>query len=234
MWVLWLASCADSEAERLRAALAAPDLASASAACERLADPGRDSCLVSALERFDGLAPASCDAVRAPLWQGECRFQYAERLALQGEAAAAFVACQGTPFHRECGYHLLRGVARGVLDASPAEAADALAPWRRVPGLDDAPRLFWKAWFRERRRADQGLDPTGCPEASCEQAARESYLESLRAVHHADPADFCASPPVPVRGWAATETTAAWQARWVADTCARAVTPPQEAIAPPP
>ncbi len=233
-WALWLAACADSEAERLRVALAAPDLATAAAACEGLADPGRDSCLVGALERFDSLAPAACEAVRTPLWQGECRFQYAERLAGEGQAAAAFVACQATPFRRECGYHLLREVARGVLDGTPEAAGAALSPWRQVPGLDDAPRLFWKAWFRERRRAEQALDPEGCPEQACEQAARESYFESLRALHRAAPEEFCAAAPASVSGWAATEATAAWQARWVAHACQRDGAGRQEAIPPTP
>ncbi len=225
-----LAGCADSEAQRLRDALAAPDLVTATVSCDALASPGRDSCLVAVLERFESLAPAACDTVRTPLWQGECRFQYAERLARQGQAAAAFVACQATPFHRECGYHLLREVARGVLDATPAEAAAALSPWRDVEGLNDAPRLFWKAWFRERRRAEQSLDPGGCPEASCVQAAKESYFESLRALHHAAPLAFCSAPAASVPGWAATDTTSAWQARWVADACGQR----QEAIPPAP
>lgn len=218
---LILLACAPSQAELQAQAYAAADHASAVSTCARMTPAGADPCRVEAAERFGRLEPADCDAVQTEPWRSECGFQYAERLARAGRAEEAFVVCTSTRFSRECGYHLLREVARGVVDQDVGGAAAALEPWRTVPGVGDAPRLYWKAWFRERRRSERPADPTGCPDESCTVAARESYFEGLRALHHADRAGFCAGAPPPVPGWAATATTDEWARRWADDACAR-------------
>lgn len=215
-----LTGCQPSEAEVLVAAAAAVDHAGAVAACERLAGVPRDECLVGQAERFSAGAVA-CEAVVDARWNGECRFQLAERLVRTGEAAEAMELCVATPFARECSYHLLREAARGVILQPPAEAAAALDAWRSMPGAADSPRLFWKAYFRERRGADLDDDPTTCPDDVCRRGARETYFESVRALYKSDRAAFCAAPPTTISGWVDTPETAEWLATWTRDTCAR-------------
>ena len=216
-----LGGCGPSRAELAHDAAQAALHDDALAACARMAPLDADVCRVDAAARFGRLEVGDCDAVNDPTWAGECRFQYAERLARAGRAAEAFAACTTTPFSRECDYHLLREVVRAAPEVPLADAATALDPWRDLPGLRDAPRLYWKAWFRERRRAGAEVDPAACPEPACLEGAKQSYFENLRGLHRADRAAFCAAVPESVPGWASTETTAAWKAAWAADTCAR-------------
>lgn len=229
-----LLACGESEAVRLERALSAADFPSALAACAELAPPRADRCRVEVAELHRQNDDAACAAVVDPFWRDECAFQRAERLAAAGEAEAAMALCAPTRFARECTYHLLRYVARGVVGRSPAEAAAALAPWLTLPTVRDAPRLFWKAWFREGRAAGGEVSPEGCPDEVCFGAARETLFESLRAVHRADPVGFCASPPSGAVGWAAGPTVAGWSARWAADTCGQKAPGPAQAIPPPP
>ncbi len=231
---LLLGGCAPSEAVLLERALSAPDYGAAVAGCNALEGVRADRCRVevAALHGHDELA--ACALVEDPMWKDECVFQLAERLASRGEAGTAFELCSHTRFSRECSYHLLREVARGVLDRSPAEAAAALGPWRSVKGVGDASRLFWKAWFREGRAKGRRVSAEDCPEPECVDAARETLFESLRALHRADPAGFCARPPDAVEGWVWAGQAPEWSARWVADACARDASPSPRAIPPPP
>lgn len=215
-----MSACQPSEAEVLVSAAAATDHGGAVAACERLSGVARDECLVSQAERFAAGAEA-CEAVLDPKWNGECRFQLAERLVRAGQAAEAMTLCSATPFARECSYHLLREAARAVISQSPGEAAAALDAWRSMPGAADSPRLFWKAYFRERRGADLDDDPTTCPDDVCRRGARETFFETVRAVYRSDRAAFCAMPPTTVSGWLTTPETTEWLTTWSRDTCTR-------------
>ena len=224
--LLGLAACTPSTAERLQAAGAAPDLAAAFAACEGIGGEEGARCMVDQAERR-GADAELCAQIGPPKWAGECRFRAAERLVRSGDAEAAMSLCVSTPFARECSYHLLRESARSVLAAPPATAAAALVPWLAVPSAHDAPKLFWKAYFRERRSDGGTADPTGCPDEACAQAARETFFEAARATFRADREGFCAAPPPTLSGWAATAETEAWLSTWAADACTRDAAPPQ-------
>ena len=229
-----VAACGRSDADLLLEALSAADHAVAALACGRLSDVEADRCRVSVAALHHRDEAADCAAVVDPLWRDECDFQLAERFAVSGRAAEAVALCAGTRFVRECSYHLLREVARSTVGRSPLEAATALDPWRDLPTVRDAPRLFWKAWFREGRAAGGVVSPVGCPDAECEGAARETLFESLRALHRADPVGFCAAPPGSPPGWADAAMVASWAAHWSADTCARDAAAPPRAIPPSP
>lgn len=221
-----LGGCSPSEAERLAAADAAPDATTAATHCDTLPGEARDRCLVAQADRF-AVEAAWCDRVPDERWRGECRFRAAERLVRAGAPAAATALCLSTPFARECTYHLLRESARTVLDQPPATAAAALTPWLAEPGAHDAAKLYWKAYFRERRGSGAVDDPTGCPDEACTAAARETFYESVRATFRADRAGFCAAPPAEIQGWTVTPDTSAWLATWAGDACARDAAPPQ-------
>ena len=221
-----LGGCSPSEAEQLAAAGAAADASMAAALCDTLPGDSRDRCLVAQADRF-AVEAAWCDRVPGERWRGECRFRAAERLVRAGDPGAATALCVSTPFARECTYHLLRESARTVLDQPPATAAAALTPWLAEPGAHDAPKLYWKAYFRERRGSGAVDDPTGCPDEACTDAARETFFETVRATFRADRDGFCAAPPASVNGWAVTPDTSAWLATWADDACARAAAPPQ-------
>jgi hypothetical protein len=189
---------------------------------------------VDVAAQHDRREVADCGDLRLPLWRDECVFRLAERLARAGDATRAVEHCAATRFARECSYHLLREVARGVPPGDVGAATGALAPWRELPTVADAPRLFWKAWFREGRAGGAALRPDDCAESACEQAARETLYESLRALHRADPTGYCAAPPSGARGWSDTPRVQEWAAAWSADACARDARPPPRAIPPPP
>ncbi|MFZ5481314.1 MAG: hypothetical protein ACOZNI_31430 [Myxococcota bacterium] len=218
-----MAGCAaPTDAERLAVALAAPTFAEARAGCEDLADPG--PCLVAASERH-AAGRADCDAVADPLWRDECVFRYAERAAKAGERDAAVAACEATRFGRECTFHLIREGARAVLREDVATATAAIDPWRAVRLAPDAPRLFWKTWFRERLAAKIPVDPTPCADEDCRGGARDAVYTTMAAVARATEG-FCEAPtPTGTLGdrtlWVDGELTRAWVAEWVRSECLR-------------
>jgi hypothetical protein len=225
--------CARSDAELLQEALGADDHAQAAAACAQLGGVTGDRCRVDVAARHNRLDGAHCEPVSDPLWRDECAFQLAERLAVVGRPEEAVALCSGTRFARECSYHLLREVARGVL-GKPTEAAAALGAWEGMIPERDVARLFWKAWLREGRAAGAELNPEVCPDAACEAAARETLFESLRGQHRANREGFCASVAPPPPGWEETALVREWTTRWASDACARDASAPARAIPPPP
>lgn len=229
--LLLLGCAAPSDAAAYRAALHASDWDQARDACTEVDDPtSRADCLVAAMERFDRLGPEDCQLVPAGLWRDECVFLYAERLARAARVPEAVAACERTGFGRECAYHLLRAAARETVDEPPARAARMIAPYTGMSDAHDAPRLFWKAWFREQAARDRPLDPTACPDATCVAAAREVLLQKLGARLSAAGPALCTGP-VPAedgsrRLWVESPLVRGWVDTWQARNCARLVDPP--------
>lgn len=194
------------------------------------------------MERFDRLGPTDCELVPEGLWRDECVFLYAERAAAAGDLPTAIAACETTRFGRECSYHLLRAAARAVVDAPPAEAALRIAPYQGLDDARDAPRLFWKAWFREQGAVDRPIDPTACPDEACRAAAREVLLTRLGAWFSAQGPGACDQPaPTGTDGarrvWVDGPTTRAWVDTWLRTNCARLRDPragPPRVTPPPP
>jgi hypothetical protein len=222
--LIFLLACEEpTEAERLREALTAPTWEEARAACLSLEESG--SCLVSAAEAHHRLERADCDAVADPLWKDECVFRYAERASKAGQRDAAVAACEATRFGRECSFHLIREGARAVLLDDVATAAAAVDPWRNVRLAPDAPRLFWRTWFRERLGKGVAVDPTGCPDEDCLTGAREAIYTTMSAVARASK-DFCGGAlPDGRLGdkqiWVDGERTRAWVGEWARSECMR-------------
>lgn len=214
-----------SIAERVRVAATTADYPAARAACRSLPDELRGECLVDAFDRLGGLDRADCDALAAGVWRDECVFLYAERLAAAGRVDEAVAACGETRFARACGYHLVRDAAEGVSGRPLLEAAAALAPFGAMPMAPDAPRLFWRAWFRA--RLDHApIDPTPCADAACDEGAREAIYFSLKSLAYRDGAAFCANPPLTdATLWAETDRTRDWVEAWTRDECQRRGTP---------
>lgn len=165
--------------------------------------------------------PDDCGLVVEPLWREECLFQYAERAAAAGELEPAFAACNRSLYGRECSFHLLRQAAEPTLDGSPAEAAPVLTPYLALEPAPDAPRLFWRTWFRDRLARHHPVDPTGCPDRACEQGAREAIYGSLTALARAQGAGFCLGPVSDPKLWVPGATADAWVAEWQASECRR-------------
>jgi len=236
---LWLGCDGRTDAQRYRDALAATDWETARADCLRLADPDRSDCLLAVMERLDRLAPEDCALVESPLWRDECTFLYAERAAGAGQLDQAFAACNATGFRRECSYHLIREAARGVLEAPADVAAARIAPYASLPGAPDAPRLFWRAWHRERLARGIAVDPAVCgADTACVQLARETVSTTLAGMAAARGAEaFCADPPTGTDPsgkvvWVAAEPTLGWVRTWVERHCAPPAPPPAGIPAP--
>ncbi len=226
-----LLACGDgrSDAQRYHDALTTPEWSTARASCEALASPtARPDCLLAAMERLGRLERADCALVADPLWNDECVFLYAERAARAGDLADAFAACNETRFRRECSYHLIREAARTVLDRPAAEAATRIAPYTSLPGAPDAPRLFWRAWHRERLAEHFPIDPAACgDDATCVAGARETILVTLTAMSTARPEGLCGVPepsgvtPSGRVTWVESPQTRTWVHHFVENDCAR-------------
>lgn len=229
--LLLVACAAPSDAERYRAALGAGDWSEARRSCGEIrGETNRADCLVAAMERFDRLGPEDCALVPPGLWRDECTFLYAERLARAGQVPEAIAACEVTGFGRECAYHLLRAAARATVDEPPTVAARMIAPYTGMTDAHDAPRLYWKAWFREQAAADRPLDPTGCPDEPCRAAAREVLLQKLGARLSAEGPRLCEGGPVPPDFggrimWVESPLTRGWVDQWRDRNCVRLLGP---------
>ena len=242
MWTLWrcarlvpirltlfLLGCS-TEAELYGEALGAGNWNAAQLGCSKL-DAMRDVCLTQSMEKHRRLDPDDCGLVGA-VAQDECRFLYAERQAQAGNADEAMRACTTTRFARECSYHLLREAVRPFASGSPAGAASALVPWREMPAARDAGRLFWKAYFREHLALGLDADPSGCPDQTCENAARETLFSTLNVRAVTEAATLCTTVPVVPRRWASTPEVVQWMDRWTERECRKYhLVPPARAIA---
>lgn len=226
-----LLGCGDgrTDAQRYHDALSTSDWETARASCAALtATTARPDCLLAAMERLDRLERADCALVEDPLWADECVFLFAERAARAGDLNQAFDACNETRFRRECSYHLIREAARAVLEVPAAEAAGRIAPYTSLPGAPDAPKLFWRAWHRERLAEHIPLDPGACgTDAVCVAAARETLLTTLSAMSTGRAEGLCGEPePTGVTPsgrvtWVDSETTRGWVHHFVENDCAR-------------
>jgi hypothetical protein len=188
-----------------------------------MAEPG--ACVVAVAEAHGRLERADCDVVTDALWKDECVFRYAERAAKAGQRDAAVAACESTRFGRECTFHLIREGARGVLKEDVPTASAAIDPWRAVRLAPDAPRLFWRTWFRERLAAGTPVDPAGCADEDCLTGAREAIYTTMAAVARASE-DFCGGElPSGQLGdktiWVDGDRTRAWVAEWARNECTR-------------
>ncbi len=226
-----LLACADgrSDAQRYHDALTTDDWGSARSSCEALTSAtARPDCLLAAMERLGRLDRDDCAIVADPLWNDECVFLYAERAARAGDLADAFSACGQTRFRRECSYHLIREAARTVLDRPATEAGSRIAPYTTLPGAPDAPKLFWRAWHRERLAAQIPIDPAACgADAVCVHGARETILVTLTAMSTSRPEGLCGVPeptgttPSGRVTWVDTDLTRDWVHRFVHNDCMR-------------
>lgn len=222
-----LSACGMSEAARYQAALHAPDFEEAARHCERLSSVNsKGDCLVASMERHNRLNEADCERVPAGLWREECLFLYAERAAAAGDLQAAFATCDRINFGRECSFHLIREAARAVRDVPIDQAGAAIAPYRTLDRAPDAPRLFWKAWFRERQEVNIPVDPTGCPDLDCEWGAMQPVFMLLNTRVRDDAAKLCSAPITGVEPdgrvlWADTPLTRAWVSGWQNAECRR-------------
>lgn len=218
--LLLLAGCRDAAAD-YRDALAAPDWDAARGLCLRLDQALAGDCLVSVLGRLGRTERADCDVVKEQIWHEECLFQYAERAAKAGQLQAAFDACEASAYGRECSFHLVRQASEGVLDREPAEAAAVIGPYLAMEAAPDAPRLFWRAWWRDRLAKKLPVDPTGCPDDACRQGAQETIYTTLHALARAQGEAFCGTLPTSARTWVSNPTTDAWVREWQQSECRR-------------
>jgi len=215
--------CGPSEAEGFRAALAAPTFDEARARCQALRTT-RDECVVAVVDRHAVTDRAPCDDLDDGVWRDECLFRYAERVAAAGDVAEAIDACDGHRYARECSFHLLRDAARASVDADAASATQRLAVWAdALPHAPDAPRLFWRSWFRERAGAHP-VDPSVCADDACLAGAREALFTILVPRAKAEGRSFCDAVPAPPPAaptWSPGPIADAWVAQWHASECTR-------------
>lgn len=212
-----------------REALGSPTWEAAVLNCDRVGDL-RDTCLLESMKRLQRRETADCELVSHTV-ADECRFLYAERQAIAGNAAEAMAACQTTRYGRECGYHLLREAVRPVASESPAQAAPALAPWRDMPGTPDASRQFWKAYYRQRIVMGLTSDPADCLDKTCVMACREVLFSTLGARAGGSRDTLCTAPPEVPSRWLATEQVTKWVVDWTAQECRKqGIAPPVRAI----
>lgn len=220
MILLLLAGCHDAAAD-YRAALGASTWEEATGLCLRLDQALAGDCLVSAMGRLHRLERADCELVKETIWHNECLFQFAERAAQAGQLQAAFDACSASAYGRECSFHLVRQASDTVLDAEPAVAATKVAPYLAMEAAPDAPRLFWRAWWRDRLGKGKPVDPTGCPDDACRQGAQETIFTTLHALARARGEAFCAEVPSNPHTWVSNPTTDGWVRDWQASECRR-------------
>ncbi len=220
--LLALAGCSSpSTSESYASALGAETYDAAHTHCVAISEePTRSDCLVAISERHEQ-AISVCAEVAVDTWAQECRFQFAERAAKAGDLESAFAACDSTQrFGRECSYHLIREVARTVIDRPPAEVGDRAAPYAKLTRAPDAERLFWKAYFRERLASGVAIDPTGCPTPRCFEGAREEMQVHLPNLRKARP-DFCTADVTTLTDtlWVENEQTIRWAGDWQRAEC---------------
>lgn len=227
---LALVACRPDPGETWARALAAPSWEEARGACEELDAPAE--CLVAAMEQHGRLELADCDVVPPGLWNDECVFRYAERAAKAGQSVEAVTACNRTRFARECSFHLVRAAAEGVWEAPMETAASGATAWGGLQRAPDAPRLYWRSWFRKRQAGRLPVDPTGCVDQACLDGARETVFLALTGLAKAAGDDFCEGPrPTGEFGerrlWADNDRTARWVEEWSRSECARRARDPK-------
>jgi hypothetical protein len=225
LFALLLACSARTSADDYRDAMNATDRASARAACARLPEDARAECYVTVFDRLGG-ERSDCDVVPEGVWRDECVFLYAEDLAAAGNVPEAITTCGTTRFGRECSFHLVRAAVERVVDQPVATAAEAIAPYRSMPLAPDAPRLFWRTWFRDRYAKDIPIDPSGCADDECRAGAREALYFSLASLANMAGDALCGGPRIDGRSgdralWVDDDVTRAWVAEWTASECRR-------------
>lgn len=185
--ILALLACAvPSEAERFAAAVDVEvALEDALAGCAELPTARAGECATAALEARDAMSVEACRQLHERVWQDECVFQFAERVA-ETDLSAGVETCHESAFARECSFHLIRTQARAVADQEPPVAelrAAGLGEIRRAP---DAPILFFEEWLVEGRRLGLDASPERCgalqDERPCVEALRRMSHKALRTI----------------------------------------------------